>query len=307
MRNIKRFIKEQFKKLIQNRCINNHLIATQAITINGDDEFLHVYVDPTNKVSETDEKNNYARVPLFKKEITAFIDVNTSYPLVDDKIRELISQYVKTTTNPNNAQVSIFVGKKSPEFNSRIGFTSLDFLMKNPYWYLNNVIYNNKVVSNKPYVGIVGGYKDTLDGKNYILAFGNDIDGDIAAVKKLISARNLFFNKDLLDEERTKVIDELDRTGIAVADLLREEGNFVFYTQRNGAGFANVVDRILNNNNFEIAINTVKTYNDNTTLRLKNINSDFSLNFTDVITGSTKPVVVASCISKNLFSSYKFL
>ena len=279
--------------------------VTKSITL-SDGDFLHVYIDPNGQVTETDEKNNYARVPLFKKEITAFIDVNTSYPLVDDKIKEFISQYVKTTNDPDSAQVSIYVGKKSPQFNSRIGFTSLPQFMKNPYYYLNTVYYNNKVVSNKPYIGIVGGYKDTLDGKNYIVAFGNDIDGDIAAVKKLISARSLFLNKDNLAEERTKVIDELDRTGIAVADLLREEGNFVFYTQRNGAGFANVVDRILNNNNFEIAINTVKTTNDNTTLRMKNVNSDFSQNFADAIVGNSKPVVLARGLWSNLLTWQDF-
>lgn len=43
---------------------------TQSITLNENDDFVHVYADATNKVSESNEKNNYALVPLFKKEQT---------------------------------------------------------------------------------------------------------------------------------------------------------------------------------------------------------------------------------------------
>lgn len=71
-------------------------------------------------------------------------------------------------------------------------------------------------------------------------------------------------------------------------------------------GFANVVDRILNNNNFEVAIRTVRTLNDNTTLRLKNINSDFSTNFTDAVVGNNRPVVLARGLWSNLLSWQDF-
>ena len=90
------------------------------------------------------------------------------------------------------------------------------------------------------------------DANGYIMAYGEDIDGDIAAVKKLVSARDLFFNKDLLFEERTKVIDDFDLTGIAVIDILQNPSNKPYYNQRYSDAFANAVNRILNNNNFEI-------------------------------------------------------
>ena len=47
---------------------------------------------------------------------------------------------------------------------------------------------------------------------NKIGTYNPNLEGDIAAVKKLISARDLFLNKDLLSEERTKAIDDYDLT-----------------------------------------------------------------------------------------------
>ena len=58
----------------------------------------------------------------------------------------------------------------------------------------------------------------------------------------------------------------------------------------------------MNDNNYEISIKTVKTTNDNTTLRLKNVNSDFSNNFKDAVVGNSKPVVLASGLWSNLLS-----
>src|SRR3989344_2193351 len=110
----------------------------------------------------------------------------------------------------------------------------------------------------KPYNAIVGGFWNDWDGKRYIMAYGNDLDGDIAAIKKLISARDLFLNKDLLLQDRTKVVDDYDLTGIAVADLLRNPSNWPYYSRnRTSERFAEIVERILNNNNdvWEIEMN----------------------------------------------------
>lgn len=106
----------------------------------------------------------------------------------------------------------------------------------------------------------VSGFLKDSDGKKYIMAYGNDIDGDIAAVKKLISARDLLLNPSLLLEDMTKVIDDFDLIGISVNDLLRNPSNKPYYNQRGSDNFANIVSRILNNNNFEISIKNVKMY-----------------------------------------------
>ena len=272
---------------------------TQIITLNGNDDFLHVYVDTTNKVSESNEKNNYALVTLFEKQIKVYFDIDTGYTSVNNEIKKYIKLFVNEETNQNNADVTLCVGKKCSNFNSLNSYT----LVWQDFGYRRNqLIYNNNPIGNKPYNAIVGGFKTNTDFKNYIMVYGNDVDGDIAAVKKLISARELFLNKDLLIYKRNKIIDDFDLTGISVADLLRNPNNKPYYNQRGSDNFANVVSRILNNNNFEIAIRTVKTYNDNTTLRLKNVNSDFSANFTDAIVGNSRPVVLARGLWSNLVS-----
>jgi len=182
------------------------------------------------------------------------------------------------------------------------------FKTKQKFGYGNDKItFEGKDVGNKPYNAIVGGFWKDTDGKNYVMAYGNDIDGDIAAVKKLISARNLFLNKDLLQEDRTKVIDDFDSIGISVADLLRNPSNFPYYTKRNSEQFSRVAERILSNNNFEVAIKTIKTlnttsYNESSILRLKNVNSDFSQNYKEAISKGTKPVVMSGGIFSNLVS-----
>jgi len=279
---------------------------TQSLTILDSDDFLHVYIDPNQGVSESNEKNNYALFPLFKKDIKAFLDVNTGYPLVDNAIRSYLKLFVIETSQPDS-DVTIYVGKKSATFINRIGHTSQPVFMINPYYYSNGVYYNKNSASKKgyPYVGLVGGYKDSFDGRNYILAFGNDIDGDVAAVKKLISAKQLFLNKGSLSNERTVLIGDLDVSGISVADLLRNPSNYPYYNQRNSSAFAQVVDRILNNNNYQITIKTVQTlnttsYNQSTILRLKNVNTDFSDNYKNVIINASKPIVMSGGIFSTL-------
>ena len=49
-------------------------------------------------------------------------------------------------------------------------------------------------------------------------------------------------------------------------------------------------NKVLNDNNFQIAINLVKTANDNTTLRTKHLNADFSQAFKDAVVNNPKLV-----------------
>ena len=281
----------------------------QTISLTENDDFLHVYVDATSKVSESNEKNNYALVPLFKKELKVYFDIDTGYTSVNNEIKKYIKLFVNEETNQNNADVILCVGKKCSNFNSLNSFTlNSIFKTTQKFGYKNNkIVFEGKDVgSNKPYNGIVGGFWNDLDGKKYIMAYGVDIDGDIAAVKKLISARELFLNPDLLLQDRTKVIDDFDLTGIGIFDLLHSKSNLPYYNQRGSDNFARVVERVLNNNNFEISIKTVKTYNDNTTLRLKSVNTDYSANFKDAIVGNSRPVVLARGLWSNLLTWNEF-
>ena len=168
---------------------------------------------------------------------------------------------------------------------------------KYKWWFDDIAYYNNKPLGSQVYNGIVGSFSDDY---NYIFVTGNDIDGLIAAVKRLISAKELFFSN--LNKDKVSVIEDTDVLGISVADLLRNPSNFPYYEKRGTVMFANVVERILNDNNFEVAIKTVKTVNDNTTLRLKNVNSDFSDNFKEAIIENPKPIVLSRGIHSNLLT-----
>ncbi len=296
-------IKREASQLFNINSGSSFVFVNQTIAMNDNDDFLHIYVDTNNRVAESNEKNNYALVPLFEKQISVYFDVNTGYGSVDAEIKKYIKLFVNEETTQAQADVTLCIGKKCSNFNSLNSYT---LAWQNFGYRRNQLIYNNNPIGNKPYNAIVGGFKTNTDFKNYIMTYGSDIDGDIAAVKKLISAKELFLNRDLLIYKRSKVIDDYDLTGISVADLLRNPNNKPYYNQRGSDAFANVVAKILNNNNFEITIKTVKTTNDNTTLRLKNINSDFSANFTDAVIGNSRPVVLARGLWSNLLSWNEF-
>ena len=272
--------------------------VTRSVTLNGNDEFVHVYADAKQTVSESNEKNNYALVPLFQPEITAYLNITTGYPLIDQEIKDYLKLFVIEKPQ-SQAKVTIAVGlpNKNIIINSKNSFTRTNY----KWWFEDSVKFNGAPLGIYPYNGLVGGFKDDY---NYIFVVGNDIDGLLAAVKRLVSARSLFLSN--FDLHRVKVIDNNDIAGISVADLLRNPSNYPYYNQRNSVGFANVVERVLNNNNFEIAIKTVKTYNDNTTLRLKNVNSDFSINFKDTIVGNARPIVLARGLWSNLLTWNEF-
>ena len=243
-------------------------VIYQNISLTDDDEFLHVSLDTNNKVSESNERNNYAFFPLFKREISAYLEVSTGFPLADNKIKNYLKQFVIEETDKSKADVILCVGQFCSDFKELNDYTLNYKDVKQKYGVIKHLLKFSgmDVGRGKPYNAIVGGFlkKDEnqkLSKHIYIVAYGKDIDGDIAAVKKLISAKNLFLSKHLLSEERTQTINDFDLTGVSVADLLRNPKNFVYYNHRNTAGFGEVVDRILNNNNFEIAIRTVKTLN----------------------------------------------
>ena len=202
----------------------------------------------------TNKQNNYALVALFKPEISAYLNISTGYPSVDQKIKDYLKLYVTEKSTQAQANVTIAIGlpKKNSIIESENWFTQ-----KNYGWFFTNSIwYNNKVLGSKPYNGIVGGFKDDTNNNKYIIVGGNDIDGLLAATKRLISARSLFFNN--LDKNKVSVIGDLDISGISVTDLLKNSNNLPYYNQRGSPQFQNVVDRILKNNNYQIAIKTVQ-------------------------------------------------
>ncbi|KKP28197.1 MAG: Subtilisin-like protein serine protease [Parcubacteria group bacterium GW2011_GWA2_31_28] len=247
---------------------NNNVTASILMDLEGKNiDYIHIYVDPNNDVDEKSEDNNYVLRPFLKIPIVAYLNISTKIPKADEAIEEYLKLFMDTTTNQNNADVTISIG----------GYASI---VQNLNWC---------------------GFLDTSDHKNYIFAYGNDIEGIVAAVKKLISDSDIFLSKPLLTQHRVAYLDKYDTSALSVMDLMHNDENTNYYRQNND-NFKNVITKILNDNNYEIAIKTVKTVNDNTTLRLKHVNTDYSANFKDAITNTSKPVVFAGGIFSNLFT-----
>ena len=261
-----------------------------------DINYLHIYIDPANQIPEP-KTNNYVLRPFIRSPVKAYVTISTGFPLVDQAIKDYIETFVDSTPQ-NEADVTIAVGLAN-NLNSIIW--SKNSLTRSRYgWWSDKTIYfNNDPIGSTPYNGLVGAFKDD---KNYIFILGKDIDGLVAATKRLTSASQLFLTKETLSQPKTSVIDDFDVTGLSVMDLFHNSDNNQYYNYRGTQNFADVVTKILNDNSFEISIKTVKTTNDNTTLRLKNINTDYSSNFKDAIVKNAKPVVLARGLWSDLLT-----
>src|SRR3989338_7547727 len=162
-----------------------------------------------SKVTESNEKNNYALVPLFKKDLSVYFDVNTGYTSVNNEIKEYIKLFVNEEATQSNADVTLCVGKKCNNFNSLNQYTLKDFRKKQKFGNQSSKLtYQCSTIGSKPYNAIIGGFHNLADNKKYIMAYGTDIDGDIAALKKLISQSDIFLRETIVDEERLDIIDD---------------------------------------------------------------------------------------------------
>ena len=282
-------------------------------------DYFHVYVDTQDQIKEAEEKDNYVIVPFVKIKPKAYLVVNTGNSKADDAIKGYLKLFVQEVTEAN-ATLIIAVG--NPYFNSKVDSLN-DYTRRNFRWYYDKTDYIpylslKKPVSKQPlaYTGLVGGF--VYNNKVHIFAYGKNVEGNVAAVKELISAKNLFFNYDSyarwdlerIAPPRVVALDENSRTGLAVMDIMHNKENQPYYNDKTGSDgnkFKDIIEKILTDNNFEIAIKTVQTtsgtsYGQNTTLRLKSLNSDHSLNFKDAVLNNTKPVVMSGGIFSDLFT-----
>jgi len=277
--------------------------VTASINLNmADINYLHIYVDPNNEVNEP-KTNNYVLRPFIQKPVKAYLLVETGLDKADEAIEDYLGLFIDRQSSSSSEYLNIIVGTKSSTFKTKVNPYTKSNLNKKYYYdsKARAIKYNNEYVGTTPYNGIVGGFWRSYDGSRYITAYGNDVDGTVAAVKKLISAKDLFLTTGPSSwDERTVVIDDYDITGLSVMDLFHNQENKDFYNYRDSDNFKAVVERILTDNNYEISIKTVKTRNDNTTLRLKNANTDYSQNYKDAIVENPQPVVLAHGIHSDL-------
>jgi len=265
--------------------------TTTSITTDlGTDTHLNIYADPDNNFEESNY-NNYVFRPIVKK-ANAYISIATDTPYLDSTYREFLESFVNSVDSESEADYIISVGHKTDEVSQ---YNNL--IMS---WYkwgydtkARKVSFRGKKLD-KPYNGVVGTYNPGIS-KPVIFVLGNDVDGTIAALKRLVSGSEHFFDS---SNKEPSVIDNLDLTGIGVYDILHNNDNKNNYREDSNE-FKTIVKKVLYDNVFDVSIRTVKTlnttsYQNSTILRLKHVNSDFSDNYKDNVVDNPKPVVVGN-------------
>ncbi len=277
-------------------------IISNVDTTNAD--YLHVYVDVNNTIPEAVETDNYVIVPFVRVKPKAYLVVSTGNSKADEAIKGYLKLFVQEVAE-NQAELVIAVG--NPNFNSKVNqwnsYTGGLFR-----WHFDKTknvpVFNYQPLDKLPYTGLVGRFINS-SFSNLIFAYGTGIEGDLAAVKTLVSGKNIFFSPVVLGTHYEVVIDKYNLVGLSVMDLMHNNENHPYYNQKTDA-FKQIVEDILLDNNFEIAIKTVQSldttsYGKNTTLRIKHINSDFSTTFRDAITNDTRPIVFSGGLFNDLF------
>jgi hypothetical protein len=271
--------------------------------------YLHIYIDQDNSIAEP-KTDNYVMMPSIIHKFPAKLSIDTGYGEVDDAVRKYLQIFF--TDDPTEKD-TVVIGRYASEVKN---FSEKTLLLKeNPYGLSKDgfKIMANEKVLDKTYNAIVGNYWDGspyFGGNYYVFAYGTGIEGTVAAVKKLISAKAAFFsanmNGDFVSNKALVVVDNYDVTGISTFDLMHNEENQPSFG-KNNSQFTKAITKILNDNNFEMSIKTVMTHNttsygNSTILRLMHTNSDYSFNFKDVIVNNSKPVVLAHGIHSDLFT-----
>ena len=263
----------------------------------SDIHYIQIYVDPDNMVQEPKD-NNFVVRPFFlnpygKNNEYYNIIVNTGNKYADQAIYNYLTYFIPNGSMSGAYQNYIIVG--NPTTNPQAEYIN-KVTLDNDEWGYNKeaetILFNNNPVGNQPYIGLVG-YKWALDGNRYIVIYGNDIEGIIAGVRRLISSGNLFLNA---ISQKVTIIDKYDLTGISTFDLLHNNESGTYFLDKNN-NFTNVVGKVLMGNNYDISIRPVQTtdntsYGQKTILRLKHANSDFTGNYKDAVVNNSKPVVL---------------
>lgn len=172
-------------------------------------DLISITVDFKNTVAEIDESNNYVRKAA-RPATKAYVGVTTDYPVLVDTIKNFLGQYIDIVSS--NQDVNIYIGRK----NNNIPKGQQKTDGKN-WKYENNIITYTSKSEGLPYNGIA-----VKSGTN-IYVFGNDIDGDLAVLRKLVDNQEFYFSKSV--SSRVDYVAEEDLDGLFVFDYLHTDEN----------------------------------------------------------------------------------
>ncbi|MBS3105415.1 hypothetical protein J4234_04110 [Candidatus Woesearchaeota archaeon] len=175
-------------------------------------DFISITVDFKNTVAEIDESNNYIRKAA-KPATKAYVDISTDYSVLTSVINNYLDDYIELVSSGQD--VNIYVGRKNSNIPKGKQETRENSKQR---WELgNNLVLFNSKSEGLSYNGLV-----VKDGTN-IYVFGNDIDGEIAALRKLVDNQEFYFSKSVAS--RADYISEQDLDGLFVFDYLHTDEN----------------------------------------------------------------------------------
>ena len=269
---------------------------TVSVKWNVNFENIKVAVDSTNVVSENNEENNQAEVSATRTK--AYLNISTGMPLVDAKIEDYLKKYVDSVSEAN---AGVIIAVDNPRKNDLVDEYNQYTLGALNWGYDDRVKYNGKT-GKQLYNAIVGSFYYISDGKTRVFAYGNEIEGTIAAVKRLIDEKDKFL-KDFKNENKETYLGKYDFDAYSVWDIMHQSTNEDAYGQ-NSDTFAAIVDQLLNDESYEESIRYVTESKNNTQLRIKHVASGLSTSLQNAV--SETPVVLSRGLWSNLLTWEEF-
>lgn len=239
-----------------------------------------------------------------KAKVYLEVDFGTSFSILNNLTREYFASHFELVENPNLANFQVVVGDSAVAQYKDIG----DLIWARHYDKFGTKLgegYNGFIETDVFHNSI-----SNLDQAR-ILVYGFNIQGTVAAVKRLINAQTLYLDMNsYLDAGadvkslHSDILDNDDKLGLQVMDLLSQE-RLGSHLQANDEVLRRAVQDVYYDNNVEVAILPVKTlsstsYGEETQLRTKNLNIDYSTKYKDVFSLYDTPVVMAGGIYSNL-------
>ena len=197
------------------------------------------------------------------------------------------------TTNENEADVKVYIGKFNPINQDNNIMTLREFEFGYDY---GSIIYYDKTGVN-PYSGLAGSFKDA-NGKTVVMVVGNEIEGDIAATKEFIKNQAIFLGS---SDINSIFIDDENADAIRIFDFLHLGGNNEHYNVNNNE-FKKIVKNALNDEMFNVEDKTVTT-NNGIDLRLRNLKPNISNDYLEYLSSTGMPVEMPVVLARGLWSN----
>ena len=259
-------------------------------------DFVTVYVDPTNKFLEQ-KTNNFVRRSTIKR-MKAYMDINTGFSKADEAIQEFLEAFIEPVSE-SQANIILAVGRLSTDIVNDI-IDNQNFMNTYGWGSMSKNVFAGGQFLSLPYNGVVGSYVPSYFGKLHLVALGADIDGTIAAVKRMASAAGTYFNG-IVGNKPLIILDRYDLTALGVYDILHNAENINAY-RKNTDNFKTAVAKTLGGNTYDVAIRLVNTTTagTNVTIRVKNVNSEFSQFYKDAVIQDPTPVIFSGGLFSDL-------